>query len=152
MGLYPKLYQVVGKLFRHPLGQGSHQAAFAFVHPLFNLVEQVVNLTLSRLDFNSRLEQPGRTDKLLHHLLVMLFFVGSRCCRGVDSLFDPRLELVKTERAIIQRRRQAEAVVHQGLLAGAVTVEHAIKLGDGHVRFVDDQQEIIREVVQQRPG
>ena len=49
-------------------------------------------------------------------------------------------------------RGQAEAVVDQHLLAGAVAVVHAAHLGQRHVRLVDEQQEVVGEVVEQRPG
>ena len=46
-------------------------------------------------------------------------------------------------------RRQAEAVFHQRLLARAVALVHGAELRNGLVRFVDDQQRVPRQVVEQ---
>ncbi len=59
---------------------------------------------------------------------------------------------VEGQRAVVQRGGQAEAVVHQHLLARAVAVEHAAHLWQRDVRLVDDQQVVVRQVVEQRPG
>ena len=62
---------------------------------------------------------------------------------------DARRELIPFERAVVHRGGQAEAVVDEGALARHVALEHRADLGDGHVRLVDDQQEVVREVVQE---
>ncbi len=64
---------------------------------------------------------------------------------------DGRLELLERQRPVVERRRQAEPEVDQDLLAGPVVLVHADDLRDGHVRLVDDQQPVRREVVEQRP-
>ena len=61
------------------------------------------------------------------------------------------LELLEVQRPVVHRRRQAEAVVDQRLLAGAVAVVHAAHLRHRDVRLVDEQQPVVREVVEQRP-
>ena len=68
------------------------------------------------------------------------------------SLADPGLELLEAQRPVVQGRGQAEAVLHQGLLAGAVAPVHAADLGHGDVGLVDDQQEVLGEVVEQGGG
>ena len=45
---------------------------------------------------------------------------------------------------------QPEAVLDEVALAGHVALVHAADLRHGHVRLVDDQQEVLREVVDQR--
>ena len=62
-----------------------------------------------------------------------------------------RLELLEGEGAVVQGRGEAEAVVHQGLLTGAVAGEHAPGLGHGHVRLVHEHEVVVREIIQQRP-
>ena len=64
----------------------------------------------------------------------------------MDFLF----KLVEFERAVIIRRRQAEAVVDERLLARMVAVVHRAHLRQRHVAFVDKQQKIVREVVNER--
>ena len=69
-----------------------------------------------------------------------------------DRLVEVMLELVERQRAVVQRRGQAEAVVHQHLLARAVAVEHAAHLRQRDMRLVHHQQEVVGHVVEQRPG
>ena len=60
------------------------------------------------------------------------------------------LELLEGERTIVERRGHAEAVIDQRLFARAVAVIHAAKLRNGLVRFVDEEQKILRDVIEQR--
>ena len=62
---------------------------------------------------------------------------------------DERQELLEAERPVVERRRQAEAVFDQRLLAGAVAVVHPADLRQGDVGLVDHHQELRREVVEQ---
>ena len=73
--------------------------------------------------------------------------VVARGRRQVDGLVDPVGELLPLQRAVVHRRRQPEAVLHQRPLAAHVALVHAADLRHGHVRLVDDQQEVVREVV-----
>jgi hypothetical protein len=59
------------------------------------------------------------------------------------------LELLEGERAIVDRRGHAEAVVDQRLLARAIAVIHAANLRHGLVGLVDEQQIVLRDVVEQ---
>jgi len=61
-----------------------------------------------------------------------------------------RLEFLELERAVVKRRRQAEAVIDQVFLARAVALVHAADLRHGDVRLVDDHQRVLRQVVDQR--
>ncbi len=69
----------------------------------------------------------------------------------VDRLVDGGLELLEGQRPVVERRRQAEAEVDQDLLARPVVLVHPDDLRDRHVRLVDDEQPVGREVVEQRP-
>ncbi len=120
--------------------------------PLADLADQVVHLPFDRADFHLRVDQPGRADDLLDHLVGVLHLVRAGRGRGVDGVAHVLLEFVELERAVIQGGGQAEAVFHQRLLAGAVAVVHAADLRHGHVRFVEDQQVIAGQVIDQRPG
>ncbi len=77
-------------------------------------------------------------------------FVGAGRRRDVDGLIDAVLELFEGERTIIKRGRHAETVIDQRLFAGAVAVKHAADLRNGGVRLVDEEQVILRHVVEQR--
>ena len=70
--------------------------------------------------------------------------------RDVDRLRARALELLEVERPVVERRRQAEAELDERLLARAVAAVHAADLRDGHVALVDDEQEVLGEVVEQR--
>src|SRR5579863_4404785 len=60
------------------------------------------------------------------------------------------LELLKVQRTVIERRRQPEAVVNQDLLARSIPVVHAVKLRHGLVALVDEEQRVLRKIVEQR--
>jgi hypothetical protein len=72
----------------------------------------------------------------------VLHFVGAGRGADVDHLVEVILEFGEGERAVVEGAGQAEAVVDQHLLAGAVAVVHAAHLGNGHVALVDDQQPV----------
>ncbi len=59
-------------------------------------------------------------------------------------------ELVEAQRPVVERRREAEAVVDERLLARAVALVHPADLRHRLVRLVDEDQHVLREVVEQR--
>ncbi len=67
-----------------------------------------------------------------------------------DELRDLAEELVEAERAVVEGRRKPEAVVDERLLARAVALVHASELRHGLVRLVDEDDEIVGEVVDER--
>ncbi len=81
-----------------------------------------------------------------------LELVGAGGGRQEDHLAHLVGELVEGEGAVVEGRGQAEAVLHQGLLAGPVTLVLAVDLGDGHVALVDDGEEVRGEEVEQGVG
>ncbi len=115
-------------------------------------MQQVVNLALRRPHLDLRVDQAGGPDDLLDGLLAHLRLPRPGRGRDVDRLVEVRLELVEAQRPVVDRRRQAEAEVDERLLARDVAVVHAAHLRDRLVRLVDEQQEVVREVVHQRPG
>ena len=95
---------------------------------------------------------PVGPDELLGDVaLAALELVRPRRRAHVDRLVDGRLELLERQRPVVERRRQAEPEVDEDLLAGPVVLVHADDLRDRHVRLVDDEQPVRREVVEQRP-
>ena len=95
---------------------------------------------------------PGRADDLLDDArgLRLLELAGGR--RDHDELVDALHVLVEAERAVVDRRRQPEAVVHQRALSRSVTRGHAGDLRDRLVGLVDEADEVVREVVHERVG
>ena len=67
--------------------------------------------------------------------------------RHQDDLRRDAHELVEGLRPVVERGRQAEAVVDERLLARAVALVHAADLRHGLVRLVDEADEVVREVV-----
>ena len=76
-------------------------------------------------------------------------FVGAGSCGDVDDLAGSGLELFEAEGAVVHCAGQAEAVVDEVLFAGAVTVPHAVELRDGYVGFVDEEEVVVGEVIQE---
>ncbi len=149
--LTPSSLQVVGQVLGHLLGQGRDERALAALDAAADLLEEVVDLALGRADRDLRVDDAGRADELLDDPLAALQLVRPRRRAHVDGLVDGRLELLERQRPVVERRRQAEPEVDEDLLAGPVVLVHADDLRDRHVRLVDDEQPVRREVVEQRP-
>ena len=58
------------------------------------------------------------------------------------------LELGESERPVIQCRRETEAIVNQHFFAGSIPKVHSLDLRNGDVGLVDDEQKVVREVVE----
>ena len=147
----PHLEQIVGEVLGHLLGQRGDQHALIALGALADLADQVVDLALRRFDDDLRVDQAGRPDHLLDELaarLAQLVCAGRR--RQIDRLADPVGELLPGQRPVVDRRRQPEPEVDEVALARHVALVHAADLRHGHVRLVDDEQEVLGEVVDQR--
>src|SRR5579884_796305 len=144
-----QVFQVLGQVLGHLLGQRRHQHALALLHTLTYLADEVVNLASGRLDDNRRVYQAGGPDDLLDDLLAVLALVGAGRGRDKEGLADALLELVPLERAVVSGRGQAKAVLDERVLAGLVAVVHAAQLRDRLVALVNDDQEVLREVIEQ---
>ncbi|EYU02606.1 hypothetical protein PA99_1389 [Pseudomonas aeruginosa PA99] len=142
--------EIIGEVLGHALGQGSHQHPLVLGHPLADLREQVIHLGHRRAYLDLRIDQPGGTHHLLDDPPGMFRLVGARGGGDEDGLRTHRLPLFEAQRPVVQRRRQAETVFHQGLLARAVALEHRTDLRNADVRFVDNQQRVGRQVVVER--
>ena len=70
--------------------------------------------------------------------------------RDEDRLRHALHELVEPQRPVVHRERQPEAVVDERLLARAVALVHPADLRHRLVRLVDHDEEVAREVVEQR--
>ena len=152
LDLDPELLEVVGEVLGHLLGEGRDQRPLAALDPRPDLLEEVVDLALRRLHGDRWIDDAGRADELLHDLaLAALQLVRPGRGAHVDRLVDRGLELLERQRPVVQRRRKAEPEVDEDLLACPVVLVHADDLRDRHVRLVDDEQPVRREVVEQRP-
>ena len=96
------------------------------------------------------IDQPRGPDDLLDDLLGDLPLVGTGRGGDEDDLIDLAVELLPAQGSVVPGGREAEAILDQGVLARHVAGIHAVELRDRLVRLIDDDQEVVREVVQQR--
>jgi hypothetical protein len=119
------------------------------IEALLDLAQQIVHLGGRRATTMIGSTRPVGPHHLLHHLALVLLLVGRRRGRHEHRLGQQALELLELERPVVQRRRQAEAVLDQVLLARAVALVHRPHLADRHVGFVDEHQAVLGQVVDQ---
>ena len=55
---------------------------------------------------------------------------------------DDGFELFEAEWSVIEAARESESVFYEDIFAGFVAVEHGADLGEGDMRFVDDQEPV----------
>ena len=70
--------------------------------------------------------------------------------RNKNRLRHQVFKFIKTQRAVVERGRQAKTVLNQILLARAVTEIHRADLRDGGMAFIDEQERVFWQVVHQR--
>ena len=111
------------------------------------------HLLLGRHDLDHGIEQPRGPDHLLHHLAAGAGQLpGAGRGRDEHRLMQPLLPLVEHQRPVVEGAGQPEAVIHERRLAGLVAGIHPADLRHGHVRLVDEEQEVVGEVVEQGRG
>ena len=109
------------------------------------------DLALGGMDNDFRIDQSGWADDLLDDFPAGFFQLKFSRRGGDENHLVPHLlEFLELQRPIVQGAGQAEPVLDQHLLALPVAVVHRPKLRQRHVRFVDDQQKILGEVIDQR--
>ena len=139
--------EVVGEVFGHALGQGGDQHALFHGHAFGYFREQVVDLGQRRADLHLRVHQTGGTNHLLDDPAGMLGFVVAGGGGDKNGLRAHRFPFVEAHRPVVQRRGQAETVLHQGFLARTVALVHGADLRNADVGLVDHQQRVGRQVV-----
>ena len=114
------------------------------------LVDDVVDLAGYRAYLDFGIEEPRRTDDLLDTPLAHTVLVIARSRRHVDELRNAFLELVEAQRAVVKAARKAEPMLGERDLPAAVTLVHASDLRNRHMALVDDAEEVVREVIDER--
>ena len=141
---------VFGQILGHALGQGGHQHSFPPFFPQSNLVKQIVHLGPDGPHLHRGIHQPGGANDLFHHNATGLGqLVGPGSGRDIDRLIEAAFEFLELERTVVQGRGQAKTEVDQVLLAGTVPGIHPSNLGDGLMTLVDEEQVVLRQVIQQ---
>ncbi len=145
-----RLEQVVGEVLGHLLRQRRDEDALVRLLAAADLAEQVVDLVLRRPELDLGVDDPGRADQLLRDDLRVTELVRARRRRDEHHLTHLAEELVEAERAVVERGREPEAVVDERLLPRAVALVHPADLRHRLVRLVDEDDEVLGEVVDQR--
>ena len=148
----PLVEEVVGEVLGHLLRQRRDEDPFVALGALLDLVHEVVDLALGRLEHHLGVDQARRTDDLLDGRSRLGQLVLPRRRREVDRLADALEELLPLERAVVHGARQAEPVLDEHALAGHVAFVHRADLGHRLVRLVEDEQEVLGEVVDEAVG
>ncbi len=148
--LDPVLEQVVGQVLGHLLGQGRDQYPVAALGDALDLVHQVVDLVAGLAQVDLGIDDPGRPHDLLDDPGRLGPLEWPRRRRYHDQLRHPFEELAELEWPVVDRRGQAEAVVDQRLLARSIPLVHAADLRHRLVGLVDEDDEVVGEVVDQR--
>ena len=145
---------VVRQILRQPLRQRRHQRALPLRRTLLRFGDEVLHLPGRRAHFNLRIDKPRRTDHLLDDFAVgdgELILPG----RGGDEEAPGSTSPLNSSNRIgrlSSRGREPETVIHQHLLAMAVAGVHGVDLRNRHVRFINDEQVIFGEVINQGVG
>ncbi len=146
-----ELLVVRRQVFGHPFGERRDEHALLALGAVADLLEQIVDLAADRAHLDGRVHQTGRTNHLLDdHAARLRQLVRTRRRGDEDDLVHPLFPFREVQRAVVERRRQAEAVGDEHFLARTVAGIHAADLRDGLMAFVDDDQRIVRQVVEQR--
>ena len=117
---------------------------------LLDLLDKMRHLSAGGMDFDYRIDQTGRADDLLDDLAAGFFeFVIGGRGGNEDRLRRAFFPLLEPERPVVERAGQPEAVLDERHFAAAVAGVHRPDLRNGHVRFVDKQQVIVREEIEQ---
>ena len=145
--------KIFRELLGHALRDGRHEHLLIALGTAVDLGNQVVDLTLRGAHLQRRIDQTRRADKLLDNNAFTLsqLPVGRRGT-DIDRVALQHLKLREGEGSVIFGGGEAEAVLHQILLAGAVATKHGMHLGQCHMALIHHQEVILGEVVQQTEG
>ncbi len=137
---HARLGQVVGQVLGHLLGQGGDQHPVAAGHGRGRSARGGRRSgPWSGMIVDLGVDQAGGPDDLLDHLARVLELERARAWPTRRRTWPhPLDELLEAQRPVVHGRGQAEAVLDQRLLAGAVPGVLAVQLGHGHVALVDD--------------
>ena len=105
-------------------------------------------LPFRRADFHERIEKPRGADDLLRVVIRNRKFVLRGRGGNKNRLSHSRIELRKRKRSVVVSRLQSETEIDEVLLSRPVAVIHRADLRNGHMTFVDESYEILREIIE----
>ena len=147
---HAQLEQVVGEVLGHLLGERGDQ------HPL-RRPRHAVAISAIRSSIwplvgrtmTSGSRRPGGPDDLLDDLVGHLAARTGPASPTGRRPGRPARELLEAQRPVVERGRQPEPVLDEGLLAGPVALVLAVQLRHGDVALVEHDEEVVGEVVEQ---
>ncbi|CAB4874113.1 unannotated protein [freshwater metagenome] len=142
--------QVVGEILGHLLCQCRDENSLVLCDSLPNALEDVVNLSFGRFHDDLGIDETRRTDDLFDDAVDNTHLVFAGCCRKINLLTNSVQKLWPFEWSIVESAGKAKTVFDQCSLARRVAFIHGTDLWHGHVRFVNDDDEIVGEIVNQR--
>ena len=105
--------QIVGQILGHTLGQGRNERALFAGATHLDLVEQIIDLPAYRSHVDFWIEQARRANDLLNIVLTHAQLIVARGGAHVDELRNTRLELIETQRTVIERARKPESMFNE---------------------------------------
>ncbi len=145
--------EVGGEVFGEPFGEGGDEDAFACGGALDGALEQVGDLSSCRQDVDGGIDESCGADDLLDNFAFCFFeFVGSGGGGEEDDARPEVFEFLEAEWSVVEARRQAEAMLDEGGFSTSVAGVHGSDLWDADVGFVDDEEEVVGEVIDEGVG
>src|SRR5262245_55436699 len=105
----PQLLIVLSEILGHPFGQRRHEHPGTLSCTLSDFGQKIIDLAFDWPDLDWRIDQPRRTDDLLHDYATRhRQLVRPWRCRDEDGLPRPFFPFPERQRTIVERRRQPE--------------------------------------------
>ena len=150
--LHPLLVQVLGQVLGHALGERRHQHALALARGRRGTrpAGRRPGARPGGRCTSGSTSPVGRITCSTNTPPVRSSSQAAGRGRDEDRLRPHRVPLLELERPVVGARGQAEAELGQRRLALEVALEHAADLRHRDVALVDEQQRVLRDVLEQR--
>lgn len=147
---YAVVEQIGSEFLRHTFGESSNERSLILLPSLFDLLHEVIDLVEGRPNIDNGVEQTRRSDNLFDELATgFLQFIVGRCCGNIDGLRLQFGKLLELQWSVVGSGGESEPVFNEIRLARLVASVHGLNLRYGYMGLVNDQQEILREIVEQ---
>ena len=148
-----KIVIIFREVFRHTLCESGDKHALLAFGPQTNFMQHIIDLSKHRSYFDYRFKQTCGTHHEFRHLAFgLLHFVISRSCRNINQSLRKLGKFRKLQRPVIHCGWQTKSMFHKGRFSRIIPAVHRSKLRQSHVTFVDKNQRIIWEIIEQSSG